>query len=122
LKQMVADGAISVAAVSLSLPKDENATSYVDFGSPDGDANSDAPTVLSAKNGVTNWQVPITGFKWTNKPDDTDEYALPVGDNYYAEIDIGRECMRLPERDLYYIKSTILSESNVEVYFSEDYY
>ena len=88
LKQLVADSAISVAAVSLSLPKDENATSYVDFGSPDGDTNSDSPTILSAKSDSTQWEISITGFKWTNKPDDTDEYALPVGNDYYAKIDI----------------------------------
>ena len=88
LKQMVADSAISVAAVSLSLPRDENATSYVDFGSPDGDANSDSPTVIQAKSDSTEWEIPITGFKWTTNSDDANEYALPVGDDYYAKIDI----------------------------------
>ena len=78
-----------MAAVSLVLPKDDGASSYIDFGSPDTDENSDSPTVLAAKSDSTAWEVPITGFKWTNKPDDTNEYALPVGDSYHAKIDIG---------------------------------
>ena len=122
VKQLQSEGSITEAKLSLNLPRDEAADNWVDFGTPDNsDYVTDSPTLLSSKADEEHWAIPVNGFKWSSNSDDTNEYMLSTYDNAnYADIDLNEKCLGLPERELYYIESTILSNSGVEIYINED--